>query len=126
MRLFSGGFTSAVLACMLVVVGYNGAQVDALNLDLSSAGKGLGSKLGDCLIMHLIANGFGWGFIASIKSATSTLAYNMLTYYTGNRTGDIPGMLPGPYYWWEAGAMWMTVCGGPPTEEERYLGPGLP
>lgn len=29
----------------------------------------------------------------------------MLTYYTGNRTGDVPGNLPQPYYWWEAGAM---------------------
>ncbi|MCJ1476605.1 hydrolase 76 protein [Lambiella insularis] len=25
--------------------------------------------------------------------------------YTGNQTGQIPGELPGPYYWWEAGAM---------------------
>lgn len=29
----------------------------------------------------------------------------MMTYYTGNRTGDTPGNLPDPYYWWEAGAM---------------------
>ncbi|RMZ87208.1 hypothetical protein DV736_g5567, partial [Chaetothyriales sp. CBS 134916] len=48
----------------------------------------------------------------SIKSATSTLAYDMLTYYSGNLTGGTPGILPGPcestacYYWWEAGAMW--------------------
>jgi mannan endo-1,6-alpha-mannosidase len=25
--------------------------------------------------------------------------------YTGNKSGDIPGILPAPYYWWEAGAM---------------------
>lgn len=30
----------------------------------------------------------------------------MMKYYTGNNTGDVPGMLPSPYYWWEAGAMW--------------------
>ncbi|KAH8684547.1 glycoside hydrolase [Tricladium varicosporioides] len=41
----------------------------------------------------------------SIKSAAKTLAYDMMLYYTGNRTGDIPGNLPAPYYWWEAGAM---------------------
>jgi mannan endo-1,6-alpha-mannosidase len=29
----------------------------------------------------------------------------MMKYYTGNRTGQIPGILPQPYYWWEAGAM---------------------
>jgi mannan endo-1,6-alpha-mannosidase len=29
----------------------------------------------------------------------------MMSFYTGNRTGDIPGNLPAPYYWWEAGAM---------------------
>lgn len=28
----------------------------------------------------------------------------MMKYYTGNRTGDVPGNLPDPYYWWEAGA----------------------
>jgi len=29
----------------------------------------------------------------------------MMTYYTGNQTGGVPGNLPNPYYWWEAGAM---------------------
>jgi mannan endo-1,6-alpha-mannosidase len=29
----------------------------------------------------------------------------MMIYYTGNNTGNIPGNLPPPYYWWEAGAM---------------------
>lgn len=43
--------------------------------------------------------------IDSIKSAASTCAYNLLTFYTGNNTGDVPGNLPQPYYWWEAGAM---------------------
>lgn len=28
-----------------------------------------------------------------------------MKYYNGNQTGGIPGLLPGPYYWWEAGAM---------------------
>ncbi|KAF2454587.1 glycoside hydrolase [Lineolata rhizophorae] len=41
----------------------------------------------------------------SIKQAASTIAYGMVSYYTGNRTGDVPGNLPDPYYWWEAGAM---------------------
>jgi mannan endo-1,6-alpha-mannosidase len=32
-----------------------------------------------------------------------------MTYYTGNETGGTPGNLPAPYYWWEAGAMFMTL-----------------
>lgn len=32
-----------------------------------------------------------------------------MTYYNGNVTGGIIGMLPGPYYWWEAGAMWGSL-----------------
>jgi mannan endo-1,6-alpha-mannosidase len=53
---------------------------------------------------------------ASIKSVTSTIAYDMMTYYKGNISGGIPGVLPGPppnpawgYYWWESGAMWGTL-----------------
>ncbi|PQE27371.1 Glycosyl hydrolase family 76 protein [Rutstroemia sp. NJR-2017a WRK4] len=49
----------------------------------------------------------------SIKSAAATIAYDMMTYYKGNQSGGIPGVLPGPppnpvwgYYWWESGAMW--------------------
>lgn len=32
------------------------------------------------------------------------MAYDLVTFYTGNNTGDVPGNLPDPYYWWEAGA----------------------
>ncbi|KAI4125427.1 MAG: hypothetical protein LQ347_005385 [Umbilicaria vellea] len=46
---------------------------------------------------------------ASITSVASTLAHGMMQYYTGNHTGDIPGNLPAPYYWWEAGAMFGTL-----------------
>jgi mannan endo-1,6-alpha-mannosidase len=43
--------------------------------------------------------------IDSIKQAASTVAANMMQYYTGNQYGQTPGLLPGPYYWWESGAM---------------------
>lgn len=33
----------------------------------------------------------------------------MVKYYTGNNTGDVPGNLPDPYFWWEAGAMFGTL-----------------
>ncbi|KAM3084111.1 hypothetical protein ACMFMG_001783 [Clarireedia jacksonii] len=45
----------------------------------------------------------------SIKTAASTIAYDLMSYYTGNNTGDVPGNLPSPYYWWEAGAMFGTM-----------------
>jgi mannan endo-1,6-alpha-mannosidase len=51
----------------------------------------------------------------SVRSTLSTLAYDMMTYYTGNQTGETPGLLPGPcqsnacYYWWEAGAMFGSL-----------------
>jgi mannan endo-1,6-alpha-mannosidase len=43
----------------------------------------------------------------------------MMTFYKGNISGQIPGILPGPpanptitnagYFWWEAGAMWGSL-----------------
>ncbi|KAF2190508.1 glycoside hydrolase family 76 protein [Zopfia rhizophila CBS 207.26] len=41
----------------------------------------------------------------SIKKAAKTIAAGMRKYYTGDKPGDVPGNLPQPYYWWEAGAM---------------------
>ncbi|KAL7937083.1 mannan endo-1,6-alpha-mannosidase [Trichoderma chlorosporum] len=45
----------------------------------------------------------------SVKNAAGTIAYGLMKYYTGNNTGDNPGNLPDPYYWWEAGAMFGTM-----------------
>ncbi|KAI2608878.1 glycoside hydrolase family 76 protein [Hypoxylon fragiforme] len=45
----------------------------------------------------------------SIKDAASTVAFGLLKYYTGNNTGDVPGNLPDPYFWWEAGSMFGTL-----------------
>jgi len=46
---------------------------------------------------------------SSIKAAASTIAHGMMSYYSGNQTGQTPGLLPAPYYWWEAGAMWGSL-----------------
>jgi len=51
---------------------------------------------------------------AAIKDTARTLAYDLLTYYKGNESGQTPGILPGPppagdYYWWEGGALWGTM-----------------
>lgn len=59
----------------------------------------------------------------SIKTAASTIAYDLMTYYTGNITGSqnwqgFPGILQlpygtgagaGGYYWWEGGGLWGTM-----------------
>ncbi|EFX04670.1 putative dfg5 protein [Grosmannia clavigera kw1407] len=50
----------------------------------------------------------------AIKQSAKTLAADLLTYYHGEELGQTPGILPGPppagpYYWWEAGAMWGTL-----------------
>jgi len=46
---------------------------------------------------------------ASIQQAASTVAHGMMMYYKGNESGQTPGVLPGPYYWWEAGAMFGSL-----------------
>jgi mannan endo-1,6-alpha-mannosidase len=45
----------------------------------------------------------------SIKKAASVAAAGMTKYYTGYRPGDVPGNLPDPYFWWEAGAMFNSL-----------------
>lgn len=37
-------------------------------------------------------------YLDSIKETSATIAYGLMKYYTGNNTGDIPGVLPQPYY----------------------------
>ncbi|KAI1360031.1 glycosyl hydrolase family 76-domain-containing protein [Xylaria arbuscula] len=47
---------------------------------------------------------------ASIKKAAAVVAKDLMSYYTG----EIPGILPGPppdgdYYWWAGGALWTAM-----------------
>jgi len=46
---------------------------------------------------------------ASIKNAAAIAANGLVAWYNGNETGGTPGNLPAPYYWWEAGAMFMSL-----------------
>jgi mannan endo-1,6-alpha-mannosidase len=62
------------------------------------AGLGLFSKLAGALDVNFDDE-------ESVKEAAATAAYGLVKYYTGNNTGDVPGNLPDPYYWWIAGAM---------------------
>ncbi|THC96895.1 hypothetical protein EYZ11_003612 [Aspergillus tanneri] len=43
----------------------------------------------------------------SIKNAAATAAFNMMSYYHGNESGQIPGKLPGT--WWTGGEMCMAL-----------------
>jgi len=45
----------------------------------------------------------------SLKDAASTAASGMMDYYHGNQSGATVGLLDQPYYWWEAGAMFMSL-----------------
>lgn len=42
-------------------------------------------------------------------SASRTLAYGTMKYYQGNQSGQTVGILPNPYYWWEAGALFAEM-----------------
>ena len=89
---------------------FGGQAVQGIELDLSDTSKilptpewpGQNSTHG-----LLVLRSLTWfcRLTDSIKQAASTIAYGMMTYYTGNETGQPIGLLPPPYYWWEAGAM---------------------
>jgi len=61
-----------------------------------------GAQLTQAITLDLTSN-------ESIKNAAATIAFDMMSIYTGNNTGDVPGNLPAPYYWWECGAMFGTM-----------------
>ncbi|KAK5723806.1 i-AAA protease yme1 [Elasticomyces elasticus] len=47
--------------------------------------------------------------IASIRNASVTLAYDLMSWYQNNQSSTATtaiGTLPAPHYWWEAGAVW--------------------
>ncbi|KAF3353889.1 hypothetical protein VD0004_g5771 [Verticillium dahliae] len=62
-----------------------------------------------------LAQGYSIDSDDAIRETARTLAYDMMLFYEGNKTGMIPGILPGPpadgkgdYYWWQGGAMMGT------------------
>ena len=72
--------------------------VNGIELDVNSVGKASSLQL----VSRLTSPG-------SIKSAASSLASQLVGYYTANSTGRENGTLPSPYYWWEAGALFDTL-----------------
>ncbi|KAI4604149.1 hydrolase 76 protein [Pestalotiopsis sp. 9143b] len=43
--------------------------------------------------------------VDSIKGVSKQMAADLMGFYTGDKPGQTPGLLPQPYYWWEAGAL---------------------
>ncbi|KAH6686895.1 family 76 glycosyl hydrolase [Plectosphaerella plurivora] len=41
----------------------------------------------------------------SIKTIARSMAEDLMSFYKGDQPGQVPGLLPDPYYWWEAGAL---------------------
>ncbi|OTA54658.1 glycoside hydrolase family 76 protein [Hypoxylon sp. EC38] len=41
----------------------------------------------------------------SIKDVARQMAEDLKSFYNGDEPGQTPGLLPQPYYWWEAGAL---------------------
>lgn len=57
----------------------------------------------------------------SIKAAAQLVSKGLTKYYTGYKPGDVPGNLPDPYYWWEAGAMFNALIDyWHYTQDEQY------
>ncbi|KAK5994792.1 Mannan endo-1,6-alpha-mannosidase DCW1 [Cladobotryum mycophilum] len=78
-----------------------------------------GSVAGLCFTASLLLHGveaiYSIDTPDNIRQSASTLAYDMMLFYPGNKSGQVPGILPGPptenkgdYYWWEGGAMMGT------------------
>ncbi|KAH8662152.1 glycosyl hydrolase family 76-domain-containing protein [Xylariales sp. PMI_506] len=44
-----------------------------------------------------------------MKQVASQMVADMMTFYKGDQPGQTPGLLPQPYYWWEAGAMFGSL-----------------
>lgn len=43
--------------------------------------------------------------LESFLDITRNIAFKMMQFYPGNKTGGIPGLFGDPYYWWESGAV---------------------
>ncbi|EAA30434.1 hypothetical protein GE21DRAFT_10541 [Neurospora crassa] len=69
-----------------------------------------------CLLPAANAQGYAIDTTDNIRASAKTLAFDLMKFYNGNQSGQIPGILPGPpsdgkgdYYWWEGGALMGTM-----------------
>ncbi|GKT96420.1 glycosyl hydrolase family 76 protein [Colletotrichum tofieldiae] len=45
----------------------------------------------------------------NIKTIARSMSEDLMSFYDGDKPGNTPGLLPKPYYWWEAGALMGTM-----------------
>ncbi|PSS03176.1 glycosyl hydrolase family 76-domain-containing protein [Coniella lustricola] len=70
-----------------------------------------GIKQGTWVVLSLSASQFVASYTLdpnsqeSILSVAADMVDDMMTFYHGNEPGQVPGLLPQPYYWWEGGAL---------------------
>jgi hypothetical protein len=95
---------------LLLLSGALLSHAQGLNLNVNSAGE-LASP---CIMMRTLNLG-----LDSIKPAASSIAKVMVGYYNGTNSGNAPGLLNLPYYWWEDGALFDTLI-----DYWRYTGDG--
>ncbi|CAH0040173.1 unnamed protein product [Clonostachys solani] len=76
-------------------------------IKVASAFRGLISLLllTTCPIQLTLAYDLDPNSTESVTATAKKMASDMLSYYNGDKPGGTPGLLPDPYYWWEAGAM---------------------
>ncbi|WYZ39449.1 hypothetical protein EsH8_III_001363 [Colletotrichum jinshuiense] len=46
---------------------------------------------------------------SNIKDIARDMTEDLMSFYDGDKPGKTPGLLPNPYYWWEAGAFMGTM-----------------
>ena len=85
--------SASMLPCLCITL--LASLVNAVTLDITNAGTNF----------EMPFDQTNTDKTASIRSASSQIAGGLMSYYSGNETGGTPGILPNPYYWWEAGAM---------------------
>lgn len=57
----------------------------------------------------------------SVIDAAGTIAKNVLSFYSGNEDGGVPGLFSAPYYFWESGLAWDTMLTyAATTEDDQY------
>lgn len=65
--------------------------------------------LSSTLISPISGLSFDMSNVQERNTNLALLAKGLMDYYTGNNTGETPGMFSWPYYWWEAGAAWNSM-----------------
>ncbi|KAK1585378.1 family 76 glycosyl hydrolase [Colletotrichum navitas] len=71
------------------------------------------SRLLSAILLVIVQSTNAYNLIPSDPNSVKTIARSMtedlMSFYDGDKPGNTPGLLPLPYYWWEAGALMGTM-----------------